>query len=127
MERHNTRRCVQARTVAACHHKQPWEQPPQRQAHLCLCVPGRSAFNLGHTVSNFYGGVLAASYSPKSVLTVGVLVWSAFTLATPPAAALGTAPLYLARALMGLGEGVAYPTMQVRLEAAGSCTSVLHL
>ncbi|KXZ47469.1 hypothetical protein GPECTOR_35g907 [Gonium pectorale] len=71
-----------------------------------------SAFNLGHTLTNFYGGFLASAYSPKLVLSAGVVVWSLFTLLTPPAAAMGLVPLFLARAAMGLGEGVAYPTMQ---------------
>ncbi|GIL70600.1 hypothetical protein Vretimale_3718 [Volvox reticuliferus] len=71
-----------------------------------------SAFNLGHTLTNFYGGVLAATYSPKLVLSIGVIVWSAFTLLTPPAAVMGLVPLFVVRACMGLGEGVAYPTMQ---------------
>ncbi|KAG2445616.1 hypothetical protein HXX76_000226 [Chlamydomonas incerta] len=71
-----------------------------------------SAFNLGHTITNFYGGYLASAYSPKLVLSLGVVVWSAFTLLTPPAAALGLWPLFVVRACMGLGEGVAYPTMQ---------------
>ncbi|KAG2483329.1 hypothetical protein HYH03_017777 [Edaphochlamys debaryana] len=71
-----------------------------------------SAFNLGHTITNFYGGYLAAAYSPKKVLSLGVIVWSAFTLLTPPSAAMGLWPLFFVRACMGLGEGVAYPTMQ---------------
>lgn len=73
-----------------------------------------SAFNLGHTVTNFYGGYLASAYSPKLVLSCGVVFWSTFTILTPPAAVMGLAPLIVVRALMGLGEGVAYPTMQVR-------------
>ena len=60
-----------------------------------------------------YGGYLAAVMSPKLVLSLGVVVWSIFTLATPPAAATTWLPLLLVvRALMGLGEGVAFPTVQ---------------
>ncbi len=64
-----------------------------------------SAFNLGHTITNFYGGYLAATLSPKAVLSAGVVVWSIFTVATPPAA-FNLPLLLLVRACMGLGEGV---------------------
>ena len=73
-----------------------------------------SAFNVGHMVTNLYGGFLAATMSPKTVLTWGVAVWSLFTLLTPLAADLRWLPgLLLVRGVMGLGEGVAFPTMQV--------------
>lgn len=63
------------------------------------------AFNIGHTVTNFYGGYLAATLSPKLVLSVGVVVWSAFTVLTPITTAWLPA-LLVVRACMGLGEGV---------------------
>eukprot|EP00798_Chlamydomonas_sp_ICE-L_P015853 gene15853-21980_t len=75
-----------------------------------------SAFNVGHMVTNLYGGFLAAYMSPKLVLMWGALVWSLFTLLTPVAVDLSCFPLLLfVRAAMGLGEGVAFPVMQVRL------------
>lgn len=78
-----------------------------------LLLPLRSAFNWGHTITNLYGGYLAATMSPKKVLAAGVVVWSLFTALTPPAAATRWLPLLLfVRAVMGLGEGVAFPTMQ---------------
>ncbi len=58
-------------------------------------------------------GALAATISPKLVLSAGVVVWSLFTVLTPPAARY-LPLLYLVRIMMGLGEGVAYPTLQVR-------------
>ena len=79
-----------------------------------------SAFNAGHTISNFFvGGYLASgTVSPKMMLNGGVIVWSLFTLLTPLAAALKwLPPLLLVRALMGLGEGVAFPTIQAIIKA----------
>ncbi len=74
-----------------------------------------SAFNVGHTISNFcVGGFLASGWvSAKTMLSWGVVTWSLFTLLTPIAAAMRwLPPLVLVRALMGLGEGVAFPTVQ---------------
>ena len=81
-------------------------------------IPGPtpcSAFNFGHTLSNFFvGGYLASgAVSPKTMLNWGAITWSLFTLLTPVAAAMRwLPPLVLVRALMGLGEGVAFPTIQ---------------
>ena len=47
----------------------------------------------------------------KMVLGWGVLLWSFFTLVTPPAAAISLTVLFLARVGMGLGEGVAFPAI----------------
>jgi len=72
-----------------------------------------SAFNIGHMVTNLVGGWAAAIYPPKDVLSWGVVVWSLFTILTPWSAATRWLPaLLLVRALMGLGEGVAFPSMQ---------------
>lgn len=46
-----------------------------------------------------------------SVLTCCVAVWSLFTYATPAAAAAGTLPLLAARVMLGVGEGVAFPSI----------------
>jgi MFS family permease len=60
----------------------------------------------------------------QDVLSLGVVVWSLFTLLTPWAAATRQLPvLLLVRALMGLGEGVAFPTMQVTHEHMAEPTS----
>tara|TARA_B100000315_G_scaffold11363_1_gene10992 strand:- start:1188 stop:2222 length:1035 start_codon:yes stop_codon:yes gene_type:complete len=45
------------------------------------------------------------------VLGIGVLVWSAFTIFTPPAAMLGMGVLLLARICMGMGEAVTFPSI----------------
>jgi ACS family sodium-dependent inorganic phosphate cotransporter len=58
--------------------------------------------------------------SPKWVLAAGVVVWSLFTMLTPPAAELRWLPaLLFVRAVMGLGEGVAFPTMQAIIKVRG--------
>ena len=72
-----------------------------------------SAFFLGYTVTNLAGGYLATRWCPKAVLAMGVLIWSLFTIITPMAAASGSLPALLAvRGVMGIGEGVAYPSIQ---------------
>lgn len=72
-----------------------------------------SVFFVGYTISNIAGGYLATRYTAKLVLGLGVLVWSAFTIATPLAAANGDIYTLLAcRMLMGAGEGVTFPAIQ---------------
>jgi ACS family sodium-dependent inorganic phosphate cotransporter len=74
-----------------------------------------SSFFAGYMLTNIFGGYLATRFSPQYVLAAGVLLWSLFTLDTPMAAeasADSLAPLLLVRAIMGIGEGVAYPSIQ---------------
>jgi ACS family sodium-dependent inorganic phosphate cotransporter len=74
-----------------------------------------SAFFVGYTVTNLVGGYVATKYSSKVVLGAGVVLWSLFTIFTPTAANLtvgmGLLPLMLTRAAMGMGEGVAFPSI----------------
>ncbi len=70
-----------------------------------------SSFFLGYLVTQILGGWLANRYGGKAILALGVIVWSIFTIITPPAAALGLTILYLARIGMGIGEGVAFPSV----------------
>jgi ACS family sodium-dependent inorganic phosphate cotransporter len=71
-----------------------------------------SAFYIGYTLTNLVGGYLASSWSAKSVLGAGVVIWSIFTITTPIAAGT-TLPVLLGnRALMGGGEGVTFPCVQ---------------
>ncbi|KAL4447530.1 hypothetical protein ABPG75_004749 [Micractinium tetrahymenae] len=71
-----------------------------------------SAFFAGYMVTNLCGGFLATRYSAKGVLALGVVLWSVFTIATPAAAGGNLNQLMLARAMMGVGEGVTYPSIQ---------------
>jgi ACS family sodium-dependent inorganic phosphate cotransporter len=54
---------------------------------------------------------LADRFGGKVVLAAGVLLWSLFTLLTPPAAALGITVLIATRIAMGMGEAVTFPSI----------------
>lgn len=47
----------------------------------------------------------------SAILACHHAVWSLFTFLTPGAAAAGVAPLMLARVMLGVGEGVAFPSI----------------
>jgi ACS family sodium-dependent inorganic phosphate cotransporter len=70
-----------------------------------------ASFYAGYLTTQILGGWLANRYGGKVVLGVAVIFWSFFTLITPLAAAAGISLLLIARVLMGMGEGVAYPSM----------------
>ncbi|KAJ1384195.1 MFS transporter superfamily [Sesbania bispinosa] len=57
------------------------------------------------------GGIWADTVGGKQVLGFGVVWWSVATILTPIAAKLGLPFLLVARAFMGIGEGVAMPAM----------------
>ncbi|KAL5991577.1 putative anion transporter 3, chloroplastic [Asimina triloba] len=61
------------------------------------------------------GGALADKYGGKRVMAWGVGIWSIATFLTPWAADHSTATLLAARALFGLAEGVALPSMNTLL------------
>ncbi|CDF77473.1 unnamed protein product [Chondrus crispus] len=71
----------------------------------------QSAFFWGYVLTQIPGGYLADKYGGKQVLAAGVVVWSAMTILTPLAASTNLGVLLLARALLGVGEGVAMPAM----------------
>ena len=70
-----------------------------------------SSFFVGYLLTQIAGGWLAERYGGKVVLGSGVLFWSFFTLITPFAAAGGLAALLIARVLMGVGEGITFPSI----------------
>jgi ACS family sodium-dependent inorganic phosphate cotransporter len=70
-----------------------------------------SSFFFGYLFTQILGGRLADRFGGKPVLAAGVLSWSLFTALTPPAAFLGLGALLAARIGMGLGEGVAFPSV----------------
>jgi len=74
-----------------------------------------SAYFWGYTVSNLFSGILCTLVSPKQVLTVGVILWSLFTVLTPVAASSSLPLLLGCRALMGVAEGTCLPTIQQML------------
>lgn len=70
-----------------------------------------SSFFVGYLLLQIIGGKLADLYGGKIVLGFGVLLWSLFTIITPPAAAFGLATLVVVRILMGMGEAVTFPAI----------------
>ena len=70
-----------------------------------------SSFFVGYLLTQVAGGWLAERYGGKIVLGFGVVFWSLFTLLTPIAAAGGMVALLVTRVLMGVGEGVTFPSI----------------
>ena len=70
-----------------------------------------SSFFVGYLLTQVAGGWLAERYGGKIVLGFGVVFWSLFTLLTPIAAAGGMVALLVTRILMGVGEGVTFPSI----------------
>ena len=70
-----------------------------------------SSFFIGYLLTQVPGGVLAGRFGGKHVLAGGVILWSLFTALTPPAAYAGFGALIAARILMGMGEGVTFPSI----------------
>lgn len=74
----------------------------------------------GYLLTQILGGVWADKFGGKRVLGFGVVWWSLATAFTPIAAHLGLPFLLAARACMGIGEGVAMPSMNTLLSRCGS-------
>lgn len=70
-----------------------------------------SSFFAGYLVTQVLGGWLAQKLGGKAVLGFGVLWWSAFTIITPLSAFTSFPVLIAARIAMGMGEGVAFPSV----------------
>ena len=70
-----------------------------------------SSFYFGYMFTMILGGYLADKYGGKYVLGLGVLAWSLFTFLTPIFAYQGFFAIFLIRVLLGLGEGVAFPSI----------------
>ncbi|KAK1298882.1 hypothetical protein QJS10_CPB14g00817 [Acorus calamus] len=75
----------------------------------------QSSFLWGYFLSSLAGGVLTDKYGGKRVIACGAAVWSFATLLTPWAANHSTGMLLAVRALFGLAEGVALPSMTTLL------------
>lgn len=69
-----------------------------------------SSFFVGYTVLQIPGGWLADRFGGRRILSLGVLWWSLFTLLTPLAKTV--TGMTAVRALMGIGEGVNFPSIQ---------------
>ncbi|KAL5984383.1 Sodium-dependent phosphate transport protein 1, chloroplastic [Asimina triloba] len=71
----------------------------------------QSSFFWGYLLTQIAGGIWADTVGGKLVLGFGVVWWSIATVLTPIAAKLGLPFLFITRAFMGIGEGVAMPAM----------------
>lgn len=71
----------------------------------------QSSFFWGYLLTQIAGGIWADTVGGKLVLGFGVVWWSIATALTPIAAKLGLPFLFVVRAFMGIGEGVAMPAM----------------
>ena len=72
-----------------------------------------SAFLVGYATSQVLAGWLAVRLGPRRALTLGVLWWGVFTLATaavPPTARGALWILIAIRLALGIGEAIIYPT-----------------
>lgn len=69
-------------------------------------------------ITHVPGGVFASKYGGKYTLIVGMCVASFFTLITPVCVQAGGAPALIAlRILIGLGEGVIFPSCAALLSS----------
>ncbi|XP_066367086.1 probable anion transporter 2, chloroplastic [Miscanthus floridulus] len=75
----------------------------------------QSSFLWGYVFSSMVGGALADKYGGKKVMAGAAALWSLATILTPWAASHSTIMLLAVRALFGLAEGVAFPTMSTFL------------
>ncbi len=88
--------------------QQPTAPSPAPQAFQGVIL---SAFFGGYAATQVLGGTLADKYGGKRVLATGVALWSLFTFLTPQAASGGAATLLAARVMLGVGEGIAFPSI----------------
>src|ERR1700719_1473054 len=70
-----------------------------------------SAIFWGYIWTQLAGGWMADRFGGHRVLAAGVAVWSLATFIMPPAAAFRFAALLATRVLLGLGEGVNFPSI----------------
>ncbi|MGW0791687.1 MFS transporter [Streptomyces sp. NPDC002911] len=66
-----------------------------------------SAFSIGYMVFAFLAGPLVDRFGARRILLIGVAVWSVVTAFTPVAGTF--AGLFLARVILGAGEGPGFP------------------
>uniref|UniRef100_A0A224XBP6 Putative inorganic phosphate cotransporter n=1 Tax=Panstrongylus lignarius TaxID=156445 RepID=A0A224XBP6_9HEMI len=73
-----------------------------------------SSFFWGYVITQVPGGILADKFGGKLILGIGLAVSSIGTIITPLVARLGGSPGFITvRVLMGLGQGVIYPSLHV--------------
>ncbi|KAL2902108.1 putative anion transporter 3 chloroplastic [Bienertia sinuspersici] len=75
----------------------------------------QSSFLWGYIVSSVIGGAMADKLGGPRVMAWGAALWSLATLLTPWAANHSSTTLLIVRAIFGLAEGVAFPSMNILL------------
>jgi ACS family sodium-dependent inorganic phosphate cotransporter len=78
---------------------------------VIISIAVLSSFFVGYLLTQVAGGWLAERYGGKIVLGTGVVFWSLFTMLTPVAAAGGLTALLVTRVIMGVGEGITFPSI----------------
>ena len=68
-----------------------------------------ASFFVGYMLCMFFAGVLSTRFGGHRVLGWSVVIWSVFTLLTPPAAMVSLPVLFAARIGMGMGEAAMFP------------------
>ncbi|CAG8544475.1 3702_t:CDS:2, partial [Cetraspora pellucida] len=76
-----------------------------------------SSFFFGYLTTQVLGGALADKYGGKWVLGVSAVLWTLFTFLTPISAKMGLEYLLLCRILLGVGEGVCFPSVNSLIAA----------
>ena len=69
-----------------------------------------SVFFAGYLATQILGGFLSNRYGGRNVFLISVLLWSIFTVLTPIAAYISFGALIVARVMLGVGEGAAFPS-----------------
>ena len=69
-----------------------------------------SSFFIGYIALMLASGVVANRYGGELVLGIAVLLWSLFTILTPPAALASLSTLVVARIALGAGEAALIPS-----------------
>lgn len=71
-----------------------------------------AGFSVGYCLGLLPTGAASSIGSPKNVLLGGLIFWSLAQAASPAATAAGVPALLFARAMMGVGEAAAVPSIQ---------------
>jgi ACS family sodium-dependent inorganic phosphate cotransporter len=69
-----------------------------------------SVFFAGYLATQILGGFLSNRFGGRTVFLLAVLLWSIFTVVTPIAAYVSFGALIVARVMLGVGEGAAFPS-----------------
>ncbi len=89
--------------------------PMSQEMALSDTVKGSisSFFSVGYGLAILPAGLLLSKLSPRTIMAVGILLWSAGTIVTPFSVGTGNMSLLLgARTLVGASESVVIPAVQ---------------